>query len=305
MNKKQRKLFSLKIQKDEKSLHREIGRINQATMFDNIFVKLFACIIIAFAEANIIYTVLRDTLEMGIVESITIILAVALVLVFLPHSIGHMFAERYYEKKGNTFLFAGSIIFYIITLLALMVPRIFFYLERASQQGNSIVDLSGGNAIGAEDQMASMANLSMAGVLFVVMIACGFVLALISFKSADPLKREIIDLTIDKFYVRKEIKLREALDAEFEIRMEKDENYLKEEDRYQLKAAITEIHYVTEKIRQKFLLSLAQKRNTPDDISVIMREEDTQWIDEAYKELIDDKESKMIPIKRKDMEYLG
>lgn len=287
MKKRQKLLYDLNVMDDKKSLLREISRINRATFFDNIIVKIFACIIIAFAEANIIYTVLRDTLEMGVVESITIILAVALVLVFLPHSIGHMLAERHYENSGSKLLLSGAIIFYVMTLAALVVPRIFFYLERGDQQAGSIVDLSAGTAIGAENELTSLANMSMVGVLFVVMISCGFVLALISFKASDPLKNEIVNLTMDKFYVEQEIKLRRALDAEFQIRMENDERFLREEDEHQLRAAITEIHYVIEKIRQKFLLSLAQKRNKPEDIALIMDSGDTDWIDGALDELIE------------------
>ncbi len=283
MNKKQRKLYEPKTVKDEKSLNREVGRINRATMFDNVFVKIMACLIIAFAEANIIFVVLRDTLEMGMVESITIILAIALVLVYLPHSIGHMYAERYYEGKGNKVLFYGGIILYILTMVALIVPRIFFYLERGQEQSSSIVDLSGGTYIGAENEMTSIANISMVAVLFVVMIACGFVLALISFKASDPLKKEIADLTIDRFYLDQEIKLRQALNTEFESRMRIDEQLMKEEDKMQLEAAVTEIHYITEKMRQKFLFELAKKRNDPQEISSILQQEDRLWIDNALK----------------------
>lgn len=285
MNKKQRKLYKPKMIEDEKTLFREVRRINRATMFDNILVKILACIIIAFAEANIIFVVLRDTLEMGMVESITIILAVALVLVFLPHSIGHMYAERYYEKSGNSPLFYGAITFYLLTLFALIVPRIFFYLERGNQQTSGIVDLSGGTAIGTESELTNIANMSMVAVLFIVMISCGFVLALISFKASDPLKKEIVDLTIDKFYIDQEIKLRQALDTEFKQRLAKDEQYMKDEDELKLKAAITEIHYTTEKMRQDYLFFLAAKRNNPEDVSAIMKPEDMRWIDETLNAL--------------------
>ena len=279
MNRRQRKLYDAQVEKDTKSLFREIKRINRATVFDNISVKILACLIIAFAEANIIYVVLRDTLEMGVLESITIILAVALVLVFLPHSIGHMYAERYYEKKRNTLLFSGAIIFYVMTLCALMVPRIFFYLERSNQNTGAIVDLSGEAVATAENQLLSAANMSMVVVLFIVMISCGFVLALISFKASDPLKKEIIDLTVDNFYIEQEIKLRRALNTEFKLRLQQDETLMKQQDKYHLKTAVSEIRYLMEKIRQKYLFTLAQKQNNPEDIAMIMESEERKWID--------------------------